>query len=153
MTMYLHNRVTTTTAVISALIFLAHQAYTITVKDIIDVDKKGCIAKLLTDSGEQWIDLEDDLKLLDGELWVSNRLLLNLSGLLHFAAPSFCDKSKDDLRKLNVHNPAITCPSAFSVVDVLDPIGLADFYRGWWEKKTTVHTGQQNYSQNVSQVF
>ena len=66
--MYLHNRVTTTTAVISALIFLAHQAYTITVKDIIDVDKKGCIAKLLTDSGEQWIDLEDDLKLLDGEL-------------------------------------------------------------------------------------
>ena len=69
--MYLHNRVATTTtlAVISVLIvFLAHQAYTITVKDIIHVDKKGCIAKLLTDSGEQWIDLEDDLKLLDGEL-------------------------------------------------------------------------------------
>ena len=66
--MYLHNRVTTTTAVISALVFLVHQGYTITVKDIIHVDKKGCIAKLLTDSGEQWIDLEDDLKLLDGEL-------------------------------------------------------------------------------------
>ena len=68
--MYLHNRVATTTtlAVISVLVFLAHQAYTITVKDIIHVDKEGCIAKLSTEAGEQWIDLEDDLKLLDGEL-------------------------------------------------------------------------------------
>ena len=50
--MYLHNRVTTTTAVISALlVFLAHPAITIT-----------------TEAGEQWIDLEDDLKLLAGEL-------------------------------------------------------------------------------------
>ena len=68
--MYLHNCVATTTtfAVISVHIFLAHQAYTITVKGIIHVDKEGCIAKLSTEAGEQWIDLEDDLKLLDGEL-------------------------------------------------------------------------------------
>ena len=66
--MYLHNRVTTTTVVISVLVFLAHRAHTITVKDIIQVDKEGCIAELSTEAGEQWIDLEDDLKLLDGEL-------------------------------------------------------------------------------------
>ena len=68
--MYFHNRVATTTtlAVISVLVFLAHQAHTITVKGVIHVDKEGCIAKLSTEAGEQWIDLEDDLKLLAGGL-------------------------------------------------------------------------------------
>ena len=66
--MYLYNHaLTITTAVISVLIFLAHQAITITASDIIHVDKEGCIAKLSTDSGEQWIDLEDDHKILEVE--------------------------------------------------------------------------------------